>query len=156
MTKYPILRGLTYAGAQLMKILITFICIISIHFAHAQDFTALNSGDLKISQATAKLISAESICPHSGRMACMANGTKLSVRVTLNGCLDNLGGYFTNFEIIDGRGILYFGAINLTNQASFTTRCIRMPTKKVTLVLPFSGEIELVNVNYNGSTKLDF
>jgi len=85
----------------------------------------------------------------------MAYGTKVSFKITLNGCLDNFGGYFTNFEIIEGRGILYIGAINITNQASYTARCVRMPTKKASVVLPFHGDIQIVNVNYSGTTKLE-
>ena len=139
-----------------MKILVALVLCLSLQLAFAHDFTDLSQGDLGLSQATAKLISAEPICPQiAGGMACMAYGTKVSVKITLNGCLDNFGGYFTNFEIIDGRGILSIGAINITNKASFTARCVRMPTKKATIVLPFHGDIEVVNVSYSGSTKLE-
>ena len=137
-----------------MKIIFALIFCLNIKLAFSQDFTDLKAGDLSLSQATAELISAESICPQTpGGMACMAYGTKVTIKVTLNGCVDNFGGHFTNFEILNGRGIVYIGAINISNQASMTTRCVRMPTRKISVVIPFHGEVEVVNVNYSGSIK---
>jgi hypothetical protein len=137
-----------------MKVFFALIICLNINHAFSQDFTDLKAGDFSISQATAELISAEPICPQTaGGVSCMANGTKVTIKVTLNGCVDNFGGHFTNFEILNGRGIIYVGAINISNHASLSTRCIKMPTRKISVVIPFYGEVEVVNVNYNGSIK---
>lgn len=74
-------------------------------------------------------------------------------KVSLNGCLDNFGGHFSKFELIDGKGVIYFGAINITNKASMTARCVAQPFKIVKLKIAHEGEFELVNMDFTGSSN---
>lgn len=128
-------------------VLLTFLIAQSV-FANS---TELKSGDLSLSQAEAEMVSAKEICPKvPGRMSCMAYGSVVTVKIKLNGCLDRLGGYFTNFEVIDGKGILSVGSINVFNKASMTARCVARPFKTVKVQVPFEGEIEVVNSEYTG------
>lgn len=128
-------------------VLLTFLFVQTV----SANTTALKSGDLSLSQAEAELISVKEICPKvPGRMSCMAIGSIATVKIKLNGCLDRLGGYFTNFEVVDGKGILSVGAINIFNKASMTARCVARPTKTVKIRLGYEGDIELVNVDYTG------
>ncbi len=137
-----------------MKALITLIAMICMHSAMASEYTELQKGDMNLSQATAKITNVREICPSiPGRMRCMAIGSVVTVKVTLQGCLDNFGGYFSKFEHIDGKGVIYFGAINIFNKASMTARCVAQPFKLVELHVPFEGEIELVNMDFTGSSK---
>lgn len=128
-------------------VLLTFLFVQTV----SANATALKSGDLSLSQAEAELISVKEICPKiPGRGTCMAYGSVVTVKIKLNGCLDRLGGYFTNFEVVDGKGVLSIGAINIFNKASMTARCVARPTKTVKVRVGFEGDIELVNVDYTG------
>lgn len=137
-----------------MKALITLIAMICMHSALATDITELKKGDSHLSAATAKITKVREMCPSiPGRMRCMAIGSVVTVKVMLNGCLDNFGGYFSKFEHIDGKGVIYFGGINIFNKASMTARCVAQPFKLVELHVPFEGQIELVNMDYTGSSN---
>ena len=136
-----------------MKALLTLLALIFVQQVSAQEMTSLKDGDLNLSQASAKITSIREICPKiPGRWTCMAYGSVVKVEASLHGCLDRLGGYFSKFEVIDGRGILYFGAINIFNKASMTARCVKIPTQTVSVTVPFEGEIELVNMDFTGMT----
>lgn len=130
--------------------LIAFVCMTSQAFA--QDGTTdLKSGDMNLSKADAKIVAVREICPRvPGRMTCMAIGSVVTVEVTLNGCLDRLGGHFAKFDFANNKGTLHFGAINIFNKASMTARCVKIPTKRIELHVPFEGEIELVDMDYTG------
>lgn len=137
-----------------MKAVLTLIAMICMHSAMASDVTVLQKGDMNLSQATGTITKVREICPAiPGRMRCMAYGSVVTVKIALNGCLDNLGGTFSKFEQIDGKGVLYFGAINIFNKASMTARCVAQPFKTVDLHVPFEGEIELVNMDFTGSSN---
>lgn len=129
--------------------LIAFVCLTSEAFS--QDQTNLQTGDMNLSKAEAKIVSIREICPRiPGRMTCMAIGSVVTVEVTLNGCLDRLGGHFAKFDFVNNKGILHFGAINIFNKASMTARCVKIPTKRIDLHVPFEGDIELVDMDYTG------
>ena len=137
-----------------MKAVFTLIAMICMHSAMAQDSTVLQKGDANLSQAIGTISSVRPICPQvPGRMHCMAVGSVVTVKVALHGCLDNLGGYFSKSEFIDGKGVIYFGAINIFNKASMTARCVSQPFKLVELHVPFEGEIEIVNMDFTGSSN---
>lgn len=130
--------------------LIAFVCLTSQAFSQ-EAVTNLEKGDMNLSNAEAKIVSVRPICPRvPGRMTCMAIGSVVTVEVTLNGCLDRLGGYFAKFDFVDNKGILHFGAINIFNKASMTARCVKIPTKRIDLHVPFEGQIELEEMNYTG------
>jgi hypothetical protein len=137
-----------------MKALFTLIAMICMHSAMANDITELKKGDTHLSQAIAKITNVREMCPSvPGRMRCMAVGSIVTVKVMLNGCLDNFGGYFSKTEMIDGKAVIYFGAINIFNKASMTARCVAQPFKLVELHVPFEGEFELVNMDFTGSSN---
>ena len=133
-----------------MKALLTVIALVFMQQVSAQDLTLLKKSDLSLSQAVAKISSVKAICPKlpSG-FSCKAIGSQVTLKVSLNGCLDRLGGHFTSFEVIGGKGILSFGGVNIENKKSHTARCVAPPTELVRVSVPYSGEIELVNLNYN-------
>lgn len=136
-----------------MKALMSLIALLFVQQVSANDITALKSGDLSLSQAFGEIISVSKICPaYPGRVTCMAYGSVVKVKVNLSGCLDHMGGYFTKFEQIDNKGVLYFGAINIFNKASMVARCVRPPSETVSITIPFEGEIELMNLDYTGMT----
>lgn len=110
----------------------------------AGEITPLEKGDRHLSTANAEIVSIKEICPSvPGRVRCMAYGSVVKVKVTMTGCLDRMGGYFHDFTVSEGKGILSFGAINIFNKASMTARCVRMPTETLTLNVPFEGDIEM-------------
>lgn len=137
-----------------MKAIITLIAMICMHSAMASDITKLQKGDTHLSQAFGKITNVREMCPSvPGRMRCMAIGSVVTIKVGLNGCLDNFGGYFSKFEHIDGKGVIYFSAINIFNKASMTARCVAQPFRTVELHVPFEGEIEIVNMDFTGSSN---
>jgi hypothetical protein len=79
------------------------------------------------------------------------HGSELTVKLNLNGCLDPLGGYFSQFEVVAGHGVLFFGAINIFNSHSRYARCLRAPSESVNIQFPYEGEIELVYLDYTGA-----
>lgn len=136
-----------------MKTVLAFMALFTMQQAFAQNVTELRNGDIGLSKASGEIVSVREICPQvPGRFSCMAHGSVIEVKVNLNGCLDRLGGHYTKFEVIDGKGILYFGAINISTKASRTARCIQQAFEKVSVNVPFEGEIELVELDYTGST----
>lgn len=135
-----------------MKIIFALVCLLGLSSAFAQFSTPLNSGDLSLSQAHAEIEKIAKICPVTeDGMSCMAYGSVVSVKITLNGCVDRLGGYFSRFEEVNGKGVLHFGAINIFNKQSMLARCVKIPTQTVTLSVPFEGEIELVETPFFGT-----
>jgi hypothetical protein len=137
-----------------MKAVLVLITFLYVQAVSAGGFTPLDKKDLSLSQAKGKISNVQEMCPHiPGRMSCMAYGSTVTVKVTLGGCLDRLGGHFSKFEVIDGHGVLYFGAINIANTASRTARCVAAPFEIVKIGVPYEGEIELVNIDYIGTAK---
>lgn len=138
-----------------MKAFLALVCLLSLSSAFAQYSTEIKSGDLSLSQAKAEIEKVSVVCPSTdGGIRCMAYGSTITVKVTLNGCVDRLGGYFSDFEVVNGKGVLKFAAINIFNKTSMVARCIKIPTEYVKISVPFEGEIELIEMPYTG-TKTD-
>lgn len=136
-------------------VLLALVCMQQTAFA--EGVTELKKDDLSISQADAKIVSVREICPPApGGIRCMAVGSVVSVKVTLGGCLDRFGGYFSRFEQINGKGYLFFSAINIFNKGSTVARCVRIPTHNVTIHVPYEGQIELVELEYMGESRPQF
>lgn len=115
----------------------------------------IQKGDLNLSQAEAQIISVKEICPKvPGRATCMAIGSVVEVEIALQGCMDRLGGYFTHFEVVDGKGKIFLSAVNISNEVSRRVMCVKAPTEHITIQIPFEGEIELVNTKFNGSSLI--
>ncbi len=136
-----------------MRTLVALALFIGFQFhSHAQEITAFGKGDVNFSMAHSNLVSVQQICPQiPGRINCQAFGSMAKIMVTMNGCLDKFGGYFSRFEVINGKGYLFFSAINIYNQESDDIRCLRAPTKLVSVSIPYEGEIELVPLEFKGT-----
>lgn len=121
--------------------------------AFADGVTELKDGDLRLSQAHAKITEVRELCPsNTGGIRCMALGSIVTVKVTMNGCLDHFGGHLSRFEVINNKGVLFFSSVNIFNEASMVTRCVEAPIKTVEIHIPFNGEVSLVNMEYMGTT----
>ncbi len=140
-----------------MKKLFILMSALFIQGALASEVTELKSGDLSLSPATAKITDVRAMCPtDTGGIRCMAFGSIVTVKITLGGCMDNFGGYFSKFEVKKNKGYLFIGAINIFNKASMVTRCVQAPTKLVKLHVPFEGSIKLVEMEYMGGDAPQF
>lgn len=136
-----------------MRTLITLFALFSVQ-AFAQTGTNLEKGDLGLSAAHGEITSVREICPRNpGRISCMAIGSIIKVKINLNGCLDRVGGYSSKLDVVDGKGVLYFSAINIDTKASQTALCIQQASKTVEIYTHFEGEIELVNLDFVGMDK---
>jgi hypothetical protein len=139
-----------------MKTLLTLIAFLTIHQVSAnvaQDNSVIKTGDVGVSQATAKLISVKEFCPKvNGRTSCKAAASVVTLKVSLNGCLDRLGGYSTRFEMVDGKGVLYFAGVNIINRSSQNVRCITAPVKTITVQIPNERVVEVVNLDFTSAT----
>ncbi len=117
--------------------------------AFADTTTNLVDGDIQLSGAQGTIISVKPICPKNPNgVSCMAVGSKVKVNVMLNGCVDRLGGYSSRLEVVNGKGILYFSAINIHTENSNSVRCYARASQTVEVFAPFNGKIELVNLDY--------
>ncbi len=138
-----------------MKLLSTLVILLSLQTAYAQNLTNINPGDVAINSASSKLISIKTLCPERrGVITCLAYGSVLEIRVKLNGCADTFGGYFSNFKIVNGEGVLSFGAMNIVNEQSEVALCRAFPTKTVTVVVPHQGKIQFEELSYTGKNQL--
>lgn len=139
-----------------MKALLLIVSLISFSSVFAQSSTDIKNGDLSLSQAASAVITnITPICPAdpNGGPTCMAYGSVVTVKVTLNGCVDRLGGYFSHFEMIEGRATLKFGAVNIFNKTSMVARCIKIPTHFVKVNIPYEGEVQLVELPFTGTKQ---
>lgn len=137
-----------------MKALLLTISLFSFT-AFAQHSTDLKAGDLALSQAHAEIAKISPICPAdpNGGPTCMAYGSVITVKVTLNGCVDRLGGYFSQFETVNGKAVLKFGAVNIFNKTSMVARCVKIPTHFVKVSIPYEGPVELVELPFTGTKQ---
>lgn len=89
-----------------------------------------------------EVVKVESLCPEG--MVCVTDGTVVTLRLTLNGCLDTLGpvSYLSNED--NSNLNLFVSAVNIIDEDSARVMCIRMPTvtKKISLINQF-GEVRL-------------
>lgn len=135
-----------------MKTLLALLTFVVSQSLYADRIAPIKKGDMSLSQAKGEIISVREICPKvPGRATCMAIGSIVEIEVSLQGCVDRLGGHFSKFEVVDGKGVLYFGAINIDNEVSRRAICVKAPTEMISVQVPFEGEIELVNLNYKGT-----
>ena len=123
-----------------MKVFLALVTFMYMSSVSAKGITPLTRSDLSLTRATSELVSVQN--------------SVATVRVVLSGCLDRLGGHFSKFEMVDGKGILYFGALNIHNSASENVRCIRPPEEILKINVPFDSEIELVTLDFNGTIQL--
>jgi len=136
-----------------MRIFLALFILVGFQLhAQGQDITPFGKGDVNFSMASSDLVSVQQICPTiPGRINCQAFGSIAKVMVTMNACLDKFGGYFSRFEVINGKGYLFFAAVNIYNKESDNIRCLRAPTKLVSISIPHEGQVELVPLDFKGT-----
>lgn len=135
-----------------MKTLLVIMTFFISQSLYADRIAPIKKGDLSLSQAKGEIVSVREICPAiPGRVTCAAIGSIVDIEISLQGCVDRLGGYFTNFKVIDGKGVIFLGAVNISNEVSRRAMCVKAPTEMIKVQVPFEGEIELVNLNYTGT-----
>ncbi|WPU66903.1 hypothetical protein [Peredibacter starrii] len=138
-----------------MKTMLLILSFIISQSIYARGIVPIKKGDLNLSQAKGEIISVKEICPRiPGRATCMAIGSVVEIEIALQGCLDRLGGYFTHFEVVDGKGKIFLSAVNISNEVSRRVMCVKAPSEQITLQVPFEGEIELVNTKFSGSSLI--
>lgn len=137
-----------------MKSILTLVFALCMNSAFAEGVTALANGDISIYEASSTLTSVQKICGAAtpGGMTCMAYGSIATVKVTLSGCADRFAGHFSRFEVVNGKGYLFFGALSIYNKASNHIRCVQAPTQMVQVQIPFEGAVQLVPMEYTGTT----
>lgn len=128
-----------------MALSLTFL-FMALSFAQAADSTSIKSGDQSIVSTKAKILS------FSQNSENLVPGTNVEIQVTFSGCLDRLAGYNYSFKEIDGKGIIFFNALSLSNKASVLTSCFVANHKRITIFVPFEGDIELKTLNFVGGT----
>lgn len=138
-----------------MKVL--FLVLTMITFSQtslAVGHTPFERGDGALSEAHGRIIQIRPACPKTpGRPSCMAIGSVVTIEITLKGCLDRLGGYFTSLSTIGPRNILNLAAINIHNEGSTRAYCVKLPTEIVEVHVPLNGRIELMNSEFIGSFR---
>jgi hypothetical protein len=138
-----------------MKTLILLVTTLFSVSSFAVGVTPLVKGDISLSKADARIISVTPVCPHlPGEMHCNVVGSMVKIAVDLGGCVDRMGGYFSSFNVVSGKGVLNFGAIHIFNKASLTAICTQeVKASMVDIYVPFEGEVVLGDLNYDGEIK---
>lgn len=139
-----------------MRLLLALLVLIGFQLSSmAQEITPVGKGDVNFSMAQSELVSVQQICPQiPGRINCQAIGSVIKVMVTMNGCLDKFGGHFSRFEVINGKGYLFFSAVNIYNKDSDRIRCLRAPTRLISISVPYEGPVELLSLDFKGTGDL--
>ncbi len=122
-------------------------------FAKNHNFDLLKD-DYSIKSVKGKLVAVKPLCPQ-GRI-CITDGTALTLEFSLLGCMDRLGPI--NYKIAPSSKNknsvdIFISALNIQNEKSENTRCLRMPTEtyNLTLVDKFF-EKEQIHVHFLGNT----
>jgi hypothetical protein len=124
-----------------MKFIIVIIlfCMSSTILANSKNSEIIfQENDSSIVQVLSKIISQKNF----------NNKSEIEIEITLPGCLDRMAGYSYSFKEINGKGILFFSALSISNKASLTTRCFVANQKFVKVLVPFDGDIELKQLNF--------
>ena len=137
-----------------MKIIITsLIALFALNTTLAADKVLVEFGDKALGRGHVQVIDQSPICPRTpGLIGCMAYGSKLQLKITLNGCLDRLGPVFHHIEIKKHKAIVFVAAVNIHTEESETTQCITAPTEFKTITVPFEGRIEIRNMAVEGQS----
>lgn len=133
------------------NIILTLITFISLNTAMASERSFIEAGDKALGRAHVEIVDQSPICPRTpGLISCLAYGSKLQLKVTLNGCLDRLGPVFHHVEIKKHKAIVFIAAVNIHTEDSEVTKCIAAPMEFKTITVPFEGRIELRNMAIDG------
>ena len=134
-------------------LLLSFWYLVTTNNLQAFNTIEIDGGDEALGRAQVELIDQSPLCDRSsGLVACMAYGSKVQIKITLNGCLDRLGPIFHQVEIKKHKAILYVGAVNIHNIESTVTRCMTPPVEYKTIIIPHEGLLEVRNMAFQGET----
>lgn len=132
-----------------MKKLITIVTLLSSllsanTLAGVSQFPLIEN-DIALETITeGEVVSTRPLCPEEG--TCVVDGTIVTLKLPLGGCLDRLGPVTYTAEQEDGFIFLHLSAYNIANSDSFAAFCFKMPEAIV--------EIQLINMY--GHVQLDF
>lgn len=129
-----------------MKAFLAIAALVFMQLANAEHTTQLREGDLGLYDVTARVVSVKEACPADSHVRCVRGGSEVTLEIPLQGCLDRLGGYSTHFSFKDGTPTLDFSGVAIATEASTTARCIKAPSTQVRIQIPFTGNVELVNM----------
>lgn len=119
--------------------------------AHAYERVIIDGGDKALGRAHVEIIDQSPLCKRApGLVACMAYGSKIQLKITLNGCLDRLGPVFHHVEVKKHKAILYVAAVNIHTAESEVTKCVAAPTEFKTITIPYEGRLEVRNMAVEG------
>ncbi|MCR9203663.1 MAG: hypothetical protein NXH75_03735 [Halobacteriovoraceae bacterium] len=133
-----------------MKKLITTLTLLSALYssatlANGQPQFPLIENDIALEVITeGEVTQTRALCPEEG--TCIVDGTIVTVKLPLNGCLDRLGPVTYTVEQEDGFIFLHLSAYNIANSDSFAAFCFKMPEVTV--------DIQLINMY--GPVQIDF
>jgi hypothetical protein len=134
---------------NLIILITTFLTLTS--NVNAYERIQIEGGDKALDRAHVEMIDQSAVCPRgAGLVSCMAYGSKIQLKITLNGCLDRLGPVFHHVEVKKHKAILYVAAVNIHTQESEVTRCVAAPTEFRTITIPYEGRLEVRNMAVNG------
>lgn len=84
-----------------------------------------------------EIISVKPICPTTtGGIRCMAIGTIVKIKSTLNGCLDRVD--FFNSQVLSNKGEakIFITSVAKNDKKNAVVRCIKLPEDYKTISLP--------------------
>jgi hypothetical protein len=97
-----------------------------------------------------EVVAVEPLCPSTipGGAVCMAIGSRIKVKATLNGCLDKLRFFESQNRTLRGATELHIMAIAHDDPKNATVRCVKAPEVFKDIILPnhIYGEINLINM----------
>ena len=131
---------------MLKKIFITTAILFSTNAL--AEIQSINEGSTGISSIRGEVISVIPLCPEN--VTCITDGTVVTIRYHLNGCLDTFvdGGVAATEE--GNKLHVYASGLNIHNKQSRVAFCAAMPTatKTYTFIMKF-GAVELANLGVN-------
>lgn len=134
-----------------MKSIVLLLTLLTITDVYASDIVYLDQGDKSLGRAHVEIVDQSPICPRTpGMVSCLAFGSRVQLKITLNGCVDRLGPVFHHLAVQKHKAILYVGAVNIHNEASEVTKCIAAPTEFKTITVPYEGRMIIKNMAFEG------
>ena len=119
-----------------MKTIVLLVCMLTASFAIARDYVELGKNHVGLSLITkGEVLSVDTYfgnCPSGAQ--CMP-AALIKVRLTLHGCMDQLGPVSASVRSLRGTNeyMLDMTAVNIHNKKSMVVRCVRAKTKVVTV-----------------------
>lgn len=128
-----------------MKLLMT----LAFAFSFSVSAFAVDERVFTYYQPQYEIVSAELICPiTSGGIRCMAYGSKIKIKSTLNGCLDKVAFFESQTRIKDGIVNIYVTGVGKYNPKNDVVRCVKIPEDFRTIYIGSENykEINIINL----------